>query len=65
MADDDTKQVKPAKVRVVSVLVTVRVESIEQSKAMELENALRDVADDYGAQVTANYGDPRQAIAPL
>ena len=48
--------------RMLSLTVTIRVNSISQTDAQALEDAIRDVADDYQAEVTANRGAERPSI---
>jgi len=56
----DEKQVLPAKSeRKVSVTITVRIDSIGQLAALDLENKVRDAADDFGAEVLSNYSAER------
>jgi hypothetical protein len=54
-----------AQERKVSVSINIRVGSMTQSQAIELENKLRDVADDYpGVEVSASYGSERPNLRP-
>lgn len=46
--------------RTVTLFVSVRIENVPTSTAQEIEDAIRDIADDYpGAQVSANRDAPR------
>ena len=49
-------QPTPPPVRHVSLNITIQVSDIAQDKALELENLVRDLADDYGARTLANHG---------
>lgn len=49
---------EPKPARRVSATITIQVNDIEQGKAMELENAVRDLVEGSGARVFANYGEP-------
>jgi len=48
--------------RVLSLTITIRVNSISQADAQTLEDAIRDVADDYQAEVNASRGAERPAL---
>lgn len=48
--------------RVVTLFVSVRIENVNTSTAQEIEDAIRDIADDYpGAVVSANRDQVRQS----
>lgn len=49
--------------RKVSLSITIRVDSLEQSAAQALEDAVRDAADDYKAEVLASRGPERVTVA--
>jgi len=51
--------------RKVSVSINIRASSMSQSQALELENKLRDICDDYqGVDVSAQYGNERPSLRP-
>jgi hypothetical protein len=51
-----------AQERKVSVNISVRIGSLTQSQAQALEDAIRDLADDYNADVQAVRGTERPSI---
>jgi hypothetical protein len=53
---DPTPQEQPK--RQVSLLVTVRLASVDQMTALEIDNRIRDIADDYGATVNTSQDNP-------
>ena len=53
---DDTKNTTPE--RRVSLTITLFENSLSQTDAQALEDAIRDVADQFGANVTASRGNP-------
>lgn len=57
MADVNTTE------RNVSLIITVRVSSISTSQARELEDKVRDLTDDYGADVQATSAPERPTLA--
>lgn len=60
MADNNQAQE-----RKVSVSVSIRSGSMTQSQAIELENILRDVCDDYeGVDISITYGTERPTLRP-
>jgi hypothetical protein len=55
----------PTQERKVSVSVNIRAGSMTQSQALELENKLRDVVDDYeGVDITITHGNERPTFRP-
>ena len=51
--------------RKVSVSINIRTGSMTQSQAIELENKLRDVCDDYSAvDISVTYGSERPTLRP-
>jgi L-asparaginase/Glu-tRNA(Gln) amidotransferase subunit D len=54
-----------AQERKVSVSVNIRSGSMTQSQALELENKLRDVCDDYeGVDISVTHGAERPTFRP-
>jgi hypothetical protein len=51
-----------AQERKVSVNISIRIGSLTQSQAQALEDAIRDLADDYNADVQAVRGTERPSI---
>lgn len=49
----------PADVRKVSLTISIRLSSITQEEAQKIEDAIRDMLDDYGADVQATRGQER------
>jgi L-asparaginase/Glu-tRNA(Gln) amidotransferase subunit D len=55
----------PTQERKVSVSVNIRAGSMTQSQAIELENKLRDVVDDYkDVDITITHGTERPSFRP-
>lgn len=51
-----TPQQEPRKV---SLMISIRIGSLTQEEAQKLEDAIRDLADDFGADVQATRGAER------
>lgn len=55
----------PTQERKVSVSVNIRTGSMSQKQAIELENKLRDVCDDYeGVDISITHGNERPTFRP-
>lgn len=50
---------QPQAERKVSLTLTIRINSITQSEAQALEDKIRDLADDFGAEVLSSRGAER------
>jgi hypothetical protein len=55
----------PTQERKISVTVSIRAGSMTQSQAIEFENKLRDVVDDYeGVDISITHGNERPSFRP-
>jgi len=55
---------KPKDERKVSLTISIRVGSLTATEAQALEDAIRGVADDYEADVSAMRGQERPGLVP-